>query len=937
MVSGTDDKRRKGCWTQRGFDDFIQGEFGNGGHNIYVSRAGVLQRIHRFDVNGDGYVDLLFVNSQDMNERPPVYVVNDPLGEARVTELTTLGAYAGAVGDLNGDGYDDLVLAHQCNGTHTDISAYIYYGSDEGLSERYKVELPVPDARDVAIGDFNGDGLPDLAFITGSSLRLFYQTSSHAFMPRERRDYALDIVGLCADDLDGDGYSDLYIRVRGQRPRIMWGGPDGIDPGRFTEVGTADSESESAPGSTPGWIAYSEGWRPKALTIDGGKYVFQPCGGQVILYPVRPDRGLGDPIVLECDGAVSASAGDLNGDGFDDLAIAVCTVWRDVQPAHMGLTEAFKEQSLVFWGSPAGLVQERQTAFETCNARDVQIGHLDQSPYGHLVVCQGHNGVWNDTESLVFPGTSSGLNPQPVRIRSHDAVDALIARTTSEARGQLILVNHLTGGSRGDVNAYIYLGGPDGYSVERRIELPSWAAPDGAIADLNDDGLADVLISNCSENAPWADPGSIIYWNSPDGFDKDRCTVLPTFRAHGSAIGDFRHSGYLDIAFGGFSNPELLVFEGGPDGYDTANPRRILLAPDLKSVKNRRGPDWATGYDNMDYDQVRWLYAADLNNDGWLDLFVSLACGPRSLILWGGPEGFSLERSMWLAAEAAVCAQVADLTGNGYLDLILGGAACSSRDWRYDATLFIYWNGPEGLREDRRAQFACRASNSVTIADFNNDGILDIFATSYNSGRDRDLDSYIFWGAPGGRYSVENRSRLFSHSASGCLAADFNEDGYVDIAVAHHKTYGSHPGFSKVWWNGPNGFCEHNVTKLPTLGPHGMQAVDPGNAMDRGAEEFFVSAPGELPHGARVTGISWTAQTQMKTWVKAQVRCASARDALTDAQWHGPDGANSWFVSPCMSDALSIRGRWVQYRLALGATNGCNTPRVEAVDIHYEH
>ena len=35
----------KGTWCERGFDDFRDGTFGNGGQNLYVSRAGVLQRL----------------------------------------------------------------------------------------------------------------------------------------------------------------------------------------------------------------------------------------------------------------------------------------------------------------------------------------------------------------------------------------------------------------------------------------------------------------------------------------------------------------------------------------------------------------------------------------------------------------------------------------------------------------------------------------------------------------------------------------------------------------------------------------------------------------------------------------------------------------------------------------------------------------------------
>ena len=63
-----------GVWTTRGFEAFRQGTFGDAGKNLYVSRVGVLQRIHSFDLNGDGYVDLPFCNSQEHWETPPVYI-----------------------------------------------------------------------------------------------------------------------------------------------------------------------------------------------------------------------------------------------------------------------------------------------------------------------------------------------------------------------------------------------------------------------------------------------------------------------------------------------------------------------------------------------------------------------------------------------------------------------------------------------------------------------------------------------------------------------------------------------------------------------------------------------------------------------------------------------------------------------------------------------
>ena len=71
----------KGSWVERCFDDFRDGIFNNGGQNLYVSKAGVLQRIFRFDVNNDGYADLLFANSHDYVERASAGVIQQSLWE----------------------------------------------------------------------------------------------------------------------------------------------------------------------------------------------------------------------------------------------------------------------------------------------------------------------------------------------------------------------------------------------------------------------------------------------------------------------------------------------------------------------------------------------------------------------------------------------------------------------------------------------------------------------------------------------------------------------------------------------------------------------------------------------------------------------------------------------------------------------------------------
>lgn len=910
-------------WNERGYDDFADGFFGNGGQNIYVSKRGILQRIFRFDLNGDGFADAVFVNSQDMNERPPVYVCSSVFQKAEIRELPTQGAYAAAVGDLNGDGYDDVVLANQNNGVHSDITAYIYYGSPDGLSERYKVELPAPNSTAAAIGDFNGDGKVDIAFCSNGKLRVFYQTEK-GFLPRQYKDFDISISFMYSDDIDGDGYKDLYVRLQSGETAVFWGGPDGINADRYSTVDNKDRVVGEVQGSTPGWIIYNEGWRPKIIRINGVTYLFRAYEKEAALIPVEKGRKFGKPVIIDCENAVSAAAGDINGDGRDDLVVTVCSNRNNT------------ETSWIYWGTDKGFSKENRTALSTTSARDAAVGDLDEDGYADIVICQGRTDAMNTTESLVFRGCKSGLVGEPVRFTTHDATCAFIARTCSKKEKQVIFVNHVTGGCCGDVPVYIYYGGEEGFKEDTRIELPGLSAPDAVCCDFDDDGWADIFVSNCSENAPHLDPGSFLYHGGSEGFSVKRKTVFPTTRAHGTAVGDFRHSGYLDLAVVGFYNPELLIFHGGPDGFDLKNPKKIIMDPSLKEYTPSKDVSWNNSGAAKEYSEPRFIMSADFNNDGWLDIFISQVYGENCLILWGGPGGFSMDRVSWLPAENSICAQAADLNGDGWLELIIGGHGCKSKNWYHDSYIYIYWGGPEGFRQDRCTYLPTHGSNSLAVADFNNDGILDIFTTSYNSGRDRDLDAYIYWGQEGGTFSEKEFTRLFTHSSSGCMALDFNEDGWIDLAVANHKTYGNHVGYSQIWWNGPEGFSQDRVTLLPTIGPHGMLAVDAGNIANRGMEEYYISSPHKLPEEAKVIKICWDAEIQKKTWIKAQIRFARTRDELSSSHWQGPDGQQGWFKNGQVAEELNQNGSWIQYRLALGAVNGGNSPRVREVSIYYE-
>ncbi|MCW5852123.1 MAG: VCBS repeat-containing protein, partial [Anaerolineae bacterium] len=719
----------------------------------------------------------------------------------------------------------------------------------------------------------------------------------------------LPIVGeqLSAADLDSDGTAELVVRAENGTVSVYWGGAAGLDPGRVSRLRV---ESD-LPLSDEALLAAAE-YVPEpdllvpVLRLNHTPHILVTRRDAVHLVPVTLGRGFGPPLTLACPAVWSAAVGDVDGDGYADLVFA-CRQSRGEG-----------EVSWVYWGGADGYSDMRRTAFPTWRACDVAVADLDGDGCAEIAVCQSHTAESFTSESLVVRVGREGVRGEPVRLATEDARRVFVAHASDPATPQVVFVNYFARNLIGNIRPSIYFGGPDGFSPERRQDVPGWGAVEAICTDLNDDGFIDLVLANAAENAIHLDPGSYVLLNGPDGFPATPTWTLPTTRAHGVCCADLNRDGYLDLVFCGFRNPELLVFYGTADGFDTAHPQRIHLE-----------------YEGVVYAEPRWITLADLDNDGWLDLVVPQIDADRSLILWGGPQGFSLDRCQALSVVRGACARAADLTGNGYLDLIIGGHMPDPTG-PHDSFLYIYWNGPDGLREDRRAVLPAKTVNAISVADFNNDGGLDIFICSYHGGQERDIDSYIYWNRPGQGFSAADRSRLFTHSASGCVAADFNEDGWVDLAIAYHKVNGDHVGHSAIWWNGPDGFVEGRVTRLPTSGPHGMTAVGIGNIADRGPEEYYTSRPWRLPEGNRVTGIAWQAELAPRTWVKAQLRAASTEAGLTDAPWFGPAGPGSWFEAGQAVEVYpEVRG-WVQYRLALGAFNSGGTPRVTQIDLVYE-
>jgi hypothetical protein len=421
-------------------------------------------------------------------------------------ERASFGCSVSGAGDVNGDGFDDVIVgAYEFDhGQPGEGRAFLYLGSASGLSA-------TPDwtgESDQAYawfgtsvsgaGDVNGDGFDDVIVgaerfdngQTDEGRSFLYVGSASglslapAWMAESNQPYSYFGTSVSgAGDVNGDGFEDVVV------------GADRFDLGQ-TDEGRAYLYLGSAggPSPTPDWTAESD-------------QDFAYFGGSV------------------------SGAGDVNGDGFDDVIVGA----EGFEQGHLNEGRAF-----LYLGSAGGLspspnwkaeLDQIKVAFGHCvsGAGDVNGDGFDDVIVGAPYY---ENGQAVEGGAFLFLGSPTVPSVAPDWKAEGDQPSALFGTSVSGAgdvngdgfHDVIVGAERFDGGETDEGRAFLYLGSAGGPALapDWTAEADQWNAYFGSsvsgAGDVDGDGLDDVIVGALQFDNGMLDEGrAYVYLACPSG------------------------------------------------------------------------------------------------------------------------------------------------------------------------------------------------------------------------------------------------------------------------------------------------------------------------------------------------------------------------------------------------------------------------------------
>jgi hypothetical protein len=897
-------------WIEDTFQDFSSGNFDASGNNIYVSQDGKIRTIHKFDYNNDGYIDLLYNQTHNsITDNPATLAEVSTNKTIKETNLAVEGSLRTTTADLNNDGYLDLIFIPNHRGIQSPRAflTIIYGGEDGWPTQRSHGALPVYNIKSVAIADLNHDGWADIVTLNGlawapgqpaGNIARIYWGDKRGYLIT--RYYDLGIPGaidITSGDFDKDGAVDVAFLKGDHNIAIYWATP-AKETAFIPVTSNVQLPETDAQIST---IAAGDCNNNNMIdllvgTTDSTLYIIINQNG----------RSWGEPQKIGCFNSSNISVGDIDKDGFNDILLSFFSQRLSAGGEYGGAQEGSGGATQILWGSSNGFSRSNSTSLEAQYLSASAFGDFDGDGLNDIAISINRGAVDFETQSIIYYGKGNRKFVKgDVGIATSGAFHVHAFSVKNSKTSKLIFSNSMGGKIGERVPLYLYWGGQNGFSEKNRTEIPFRSGYEATSADFNADGNTDIVVldemhgGQTLDEDPWA--GANIFWGKTGNIDFNSRSVLTESELGSSNTADLNKDGYLDLVLGHFGNSSIIVYYGTKSGFNSGHRDTIPCSGGSLGIQ-----------------------LADYNRDSWLDIAVASFGESVVRVFYGSANGFDISRKGEVDVPSAIDLETADINKDGWLDII----ACSYSDainYHFDMGLFIFWGSQRGFNHADAQWLPASAPLGPVVADFDNDGYLDLFAPSYHGDDTREnLPCYFYWGGLNG-FRIQNRTTLINNSAGDGIAADFDKDGRLDLAVSNHARDENHNTFSKIYYNDGNRFENPRIEKLPTFGAHWSLNEDMGHIYDRSWRQTYESSVFQWDKNRTQGKIDYLAEIPKGTQLLFEVRSFIRKTGLSDEKWMRVENSGQFEVNTA--------NRFLQYRVIFVSDNGDSFPVLDKVVI----